>query len=75
MELLIAALILVGIAVAALVVGALYFVYVLVLFALAMLWVGGLFGLMLFGISVFIGNLLLEIYKHYREKQLLKHLD
>ena len=56
-------------------VGALWFVYLLVIAGLVLIWLVGIGTGILFVVAVFIANLVWQTFKHYQEKRRLENLE
>ena len=56
-------------------VGALWFVYLLVIAGLVLIWLVGIGAGILFVVAVFIANLVWQTFKHYQEKRRLENLE
>lgn len=56
-------------------VGALWFVYLLVIAGLVLIWMVGIGTGILFVVAVFIANLVWQIFKHYQEKRRLENFE
>lgn len=72
MEILAIALIFVTLLLASTFIGTLWLMYLLVIAGLVMIWAVGVVVGVLFVLVAFVGSLLWEINKHYREKQHLR---
>ena len=75
MEIIAAALILIILVIALAVVGTFWLVLLSVIAALAVIFAGGIVAGLLFVFAVFVGSLIWEICKHYREERQRENLE